>query len=177
VSLELIEHTGISRAAAIIDVGGGGSTLADDLLERGFENISVLDISAAALAVSKERLGKDAARIRWMAGNITEVELEPSSFDVWHDRAVFHFLLEPSNRAAYIRQMLHSLKPGGQVIIATFGPEGPLRCSGLNVVRYDASALLRELGDNFRLLESSTDLHQTPSGATQQFLYCRFRRE
>ncbi|HKD60405.1 MAG TPA: class I SAM-dependent methyltransferase [Terracidiphilus sp.] len=171
-SIELIERTSVPRTAAIIDVGGGESTLVDDLLARGYEDVSVLDISQTAIDANMRRLGKDAERVRWIAANVTEVELEPSRFDLWHDRAVFHFLTASSDRAAYVRQVTRAVKPGGHVIVSTFGPEGPTRCSGLDVVRYDSESLHNEFGSRFRLVESSTQLHHTPSGAMQQFLYC-----
>ena len=171
-SLELIERTCVPRTAAIIDVGGGESTLVDDLLARGYEDVSVLDISQTAIDANMRRLGKDAERVGWISANISEVELEPSRFDLWHDRAVFHFLTASSDRAAYVRQVTGAVKVGGHVIVSTFGPEGPTRCSGLDVVRYDSESLHNEFGRRFRLVESSTQLHHTPSGAVQQFLYC-----
>ena len=176
-SLDLIERTSVSRAAAIIDIGGGESTLVDDLLARGYQDITVLDVSQTAIEANKERLGRDAERAHWLAADITKVSLKPSSIDVWHDRAVFHFLTSSSDRAAYARQVALALKPGGHVIIGTFGPEGPVRCSGLDVVRYDATSLHNEFGKRFRLVESTKQLHQTPFGAIQQFLYCYCRFE
>lgn len=177
VSLELIEHTAVSRSAPIIDIGGGESTLVDDLLARGYQDITVLDVSETAIDTNKERLGRDAARVRWLAADITMVELETSSFDVWHDRAVFHFLTDPNDRDAYVRQVARALKPDGHVIIGTFGPEGPVECSGMDVVRYDATSLHEEFGKRFRLVESMKQLHLTPFGTTQQFLYCYCRFE
>jgi SAM-dependent methyltransferase len=174
-SLELIERASVPRNAAIIDIGGGESTLVDDLIARAYLDISVLDISQTAIDANRKRLGKHAGRVHWIAGDITRVELEPSRFDVWHDRAVFHFLTAPSDRAAYVRQVTRAVKPGGHVIISTFGPEGPTRCSGLDVVRYDADSLHREFGERFRLLESSKYSHHTPFGTVQQFLYCHCR--
>lgn len=176
-SLELIERAALSQAAAIIDVGGGESTLVDDLLTRGYVDITILDISNKAIEVCQNRLGKSAERIHWICADITEVELEPAQFDVWHDRAVFHFLTAPGDRAAYVGQVAQAVRVGGHVIIGTFGPEGPTRCSGLDVVRYDADSLHHEFGRRFRLLDSSKQLHRTPSGAVQQFLYCYCRFE
>jgi SAM-dependent methyltransferase len=176
-SISLIERTSVSRSAAIIDVGGGESTLVDDLLARGYENITVLDISQTAIDANRRRLGSAAQRIHWMVADITKVELEPYAFDVWHDRAVFHFLTASADRAAYVRQVAHAVKPGGHVIVSTFGPEGPTRCSGLDVVRYDADSLHTEFGGRFRLVESSKQLHRTPFGTQQQFLYCYCRLE
>jgi SAM-dependent methyltransferase len=176
-SLELIERASVSRKAAVIDVGGGESTLVDDLLARGYQNITLLDISRVAIDANKKRLGKKAERVHWLKADITKVELEPARFDVWHDRAVFHFLTASNDRVAYVRQVVKAVKQGGHVIVSTFGPEGPTRCSGLDVVRYDAESLHNEFGKRFRLLESSKQLHYTPVGTTQQFLYCWCRME
>jgi 2-polyprenyl-3-methyl-5-hydroxy-6-metoxy-1,4-benzoquinol methylase len=176
-SLELIQQTARGPAPSIIDVGGGESTLVDDLLKRGYDNVTVLDISQTAIDVTKARLGANADRVRWLAADITETELAPSAYDVWHDRAVFHFLNSMEQRVAYIRQVAKAVKPGGHVIVSTFGPEGPTKCSGLDVVRYDAESLHDQFGVKFRLLESSKELHATPFGTTQQFLYCLCRLE
>ncbi|MBZ5528616.1 MAG: class I SAM-dependent methyltransferase [Acidobacteriia bacterium] len=176
-SLALIERAAAERTAAIIDVGGGASTLVDDLLERGYKNLTVLDISQAALDVARKRLGAAGEGVLWLAGDVTEVALPAQSYDVWHDRAVFHFLTAPEQRAAYVRQVLRAMKRGGHVIVSTFGPEGPVKCSGLDVMRYDAKALHAEFGARFRLVESSKETHQTPFGTTQQFLSCYCRVE
>ena len=176
-SLTLIERAATDRYASIIDVGGGESTLVDDLLARGFHNITVLDVSQVAIEATKQRLGRGAERIHWMVADVTQVELEPRTYDVWHDRAVFHFLTLSEQRSAYIRQAARSVRPGGHVIVGTFGPEGPTKCSGLDVVRYDADSLHDEFGARFRLVESSKELHDTPFGTTQQFLYCYCRVE
>lgn len=176
-SLALIERTAADRHAAIIDVGGGESTLVDDLLARGFQNITVLDVSQTAIDVTRKRLGAPAERVHWLAADITRAELQPYSYDVWHDRAVFHFLISLEDRAAYVRQVARSVKRGGHVIVSTFGPEGPTKCSGLAVVRYDADSLHDEFGATFRLIESCKELHETPFGTTQQFLYCYCRVE
>jgi SAM-dependent methyltransferase len=125
----------------------------------------------------KTRLGEKAGGIHWIVADITRVELEPKVYDVWHDRAVFHFLTAQEQRAAYVRQVARAVKPGGHVIVSTFGPEGPTKCSGLDVVRYDAESLHHEFGARFRLVESSKEVHQTPFGTTQQFLYCYCRVE
>jgi len=176
-SLALIERSAHDRSASIIDVGGGESTLVDDLLARGFENITVLDVSQAAIEATKKRLGEAAERVRWLIADITQVELELGAYDVWHDRAVFHFLTALGERAAYVRQAARSVRPGGHVIVSTFGPEGPTKCSGLDVVRYNADSLHHEFGARFRLIDSSKELHRTPFGTTQQFLYCYCRVE
>ncbi len=171
-SLALIEQVCAGPAASIIDVGAGESTLVDDLLARGYSNLTVLDISQAAIAASRKRLGDAAKSVRWFAADVTQAELEVSSYDVWHDRAVFHFLTRAADRRAYVRQVMRAVKHGGHVIVSAFGPEGPTRCSGLEVVRYDAESLHREFGAGFRLISSSRELHETPFGTTQQFLYC-----
>lgn len=175
-SLSLIERVS-SKSSAIIDVGGGESTLIDDLLSHGYENVTVLDISQIAVETNKKRLGSASERVRWHVADITKAELSRSAYDVWHDRAVFHFLTAPTDRRAYVRQAAHAVKSGGNVIVSTFGPEGPTKCSGLYVVRYDAESLHREFGVHFRLLESTKELHQTPFGTIQQFLYCSCRVE
>lgn len=171
-SLSLIEQVGGGTSVAIIDVGAGESTLLDDLITRGYSNLTVLDISHAAIAATKMRLGQAAERVHWVTGDITHAELLPASYDVWHDRAVFHFLTSSADRESYVRQVVRTVKRGGHVIVSTFGPEGPLRCSGLDVVRYDARSLHAEFGSSFRLISSSRHLHKTPWGASQQFVYC-----
>ena len=176
-SLDFIEHAAPGRSASIIDVGGGESTLVDDLVVRGYRNITILDISQTAVDVTKKRLGSVSKNVRWLIGDITSTELEPYSYDVWHDRAVFHFLTAMDERISYVRQVAKSVKRGGHVIVSTFGPEGPTKCSGLDVVRYDAKSLHKEFGVRFQLLGSSTELHRTPFGTAQQFLYCFCRVE
>jgi SAM-dependent methyltransferase len=176
-SLELIEKVAKAHSTSIIDVGGGESTLVDDLLAHEYSNLSVLDVSPTAIDVTKRRLGHAAERVHWIIGDITNAELSPSAYDLWHDRAVFHFLRSVNERAAYVRQVAKAVRPGGHVLVSTVGPEGPAKCSGLEVVRYDAQSLHAELGVNFRLLESLKELHKTPFGTTQQFLYCLCRVE
>jgi SAM-dependent methyltransferase len=171
-SLALIERAAEGYSASIIDVGGGESTFVDDLLARGYANLTVLDVSQTAVDVTKKRLGLTAERIHWLVADITEVYLPQSTYDVWHDRAVFHFLTAPEQHIAYVRQIANALKSGGHVIIGTFGPEGPTQCSGLDVIRYDADSLHDQFGVRFRLEESTKELHRTPFGTTQQFLYC-----
>jgi SAM-dependent methyltransferase len=172
ISLKLIKHAAPARDAAIIDVGGGEATLVDDLVADGYRNVDVLDISPIALEVARKRLGADAHRVRWICGDVTTHSFALAHYDVWHDRAVFHFLTEPAARAAYVRQVARAVRIGGHVIVATFGPEGPLRCSGLDVIRYDPDKLHGEFGPAFRLVEHLTEQHQTPAGAIQQFVYC-----
>ena len=175
-SLALIERAAPDRNTAVLDVGGGASTLVDDLLARGYRDLSVLDISAAALNVARERLGEAADKVTWLAADLLDAPLPQARYDLWHDRAVFHFLTEAEQRAHYLRQLARALKPGGHAVLATFGPQGPLKCSGLDTVRYDAWELARVLGDGFTLLDSTLELHATPFGTTQPFLYALFRR-
>ncbi len=171
-SLELIRRVAPNKDARILDVGAGASTLVDDLLDAGMTRVSVLDISAAALAAAQHRLGARAQQVRWIEGDITSVDLEPASVDVWHDRAVFHFLTDPEDRAAYVRQVRRAVRPGGHVIVAAFGPDGPLQCSGLPVVRYAPDALHAQFGNAFELVEHQSEDHRTPAGAVQHFVYC-----
>jgi 2-polyprenyl-3-methyl-5-hydroxy-6-metoxy-1,4-benzoquinol methylase len=172
ISLALIDRVARDRSATIIDVGGGESTLVDDLLARGYRNVTVTDISQTAIEYTKKRLESASEQVAWLVADITQAILPAHSYDVWHDRAVFHFLTAPAQRLAYVRQAAAAVKPGGHVIVGTFGPEGPNKCSGLDVIRYDADALHAEFGSHFRLMESAKELHRTPFGTTQQFLYC-----
>ena len=176
-SLALIERAAPERGVSIIDVGGGESTLVDDLLAHGYQNITVLDVSQTAIDVTKKRLGSAAEEVQWVTADIVNGELAPNAYDVWHDRAVFHFLTAMDQRLAYVRQVARAVKPGGHVLVSTFGPEGPTKCSGLEVVRYDAESLHAEFGVRFRLLDSIKEFHNTPFGTTQQFLYCLCRVE
>jgi SAM-dependent methyltransferase len=176
-SLALIEKAAPERSVSIIDVGGGESTLVDDLLAHGYQIITVLDVSQTAIDVTKKRLGPASKGVQWVTADIVNGELAPNAYDVWHDRAVFHFLTAMDHRVAYVRQVARALKPGGHVLVSTFGPEGPTKCSGLEVVRYDAESLHEEFGVRFRLLDSIKELHNTPFGTTQQFLYCLCRVE
>jgi SAM-dependent methyltransferase len=173
-SLEWISAAVPDRSASIIDVGGGESTLPDDLLALGYRNISVLDLSEVAITKSQHRLGSAANQINWLIADITTAALPPRGYHLWHDRAVFHFLTDPAQRSAYTRQLASSLRHAAHAIIATFGPDGPQQCSGLPTGRYDADSLLHELGPDFRVARSSILDHHTPFGATQQFLYCDF---
>lgn len=172
VSLQLIEDAAPNRDAQILDVGGGESTLVDDLLTRGYHKLSVLDVSSTALAVARQRLGDKADNVSWPCGDVRTFAFARQQYDVWHDRAVFHFLTDASDRAAYVRQVAQAVKPGGHIIVATFGPQGPTKCSGLDVVRYDSSALHDAFGPSFQLVKHLTELHQTPAGSIQQFTYC-----
>jgi ubiquinone/menaquinone biosynthesis C-methylase UbiE len=175
-SLRMILETKVGREAAIIDVGGGSSTLADDLLENGFADITVLDISAAAIEKNKTRLGGKAAQIEWLEVDVTQTALPENRFDVWHDRAVFHFLTDAADRRQYVEQVLRSLKVGGHIIVASFGLDGPQKCSGLEVVRYSPEAMRDEFGEKFKLVRSLDETHETPFGTTQEFVYCYCRK-
>lgn len=175
-SLAVVERAVPDRAAAIVDVGGGASTLVDDLLARGYSNVTVLDISPRALEHAKARLGTAATSVRWVTGDITTLDLPGGAFAFWHDRAVFHFLREEGDRARYLANLRRSVVDGGHVLIGTFGPEGPERCSGLDVVRYNVEALCAQLGDGFQEVDRRTEAHVTPAGRTQQFVYCHARR-
>ena len=175
-SLRLIRGTGVAPDGSIIDVGGGASTLVDDLLSNGFTNVTVLDVSATALNAARHRLGARATAVRWLEADITQTSLPPHAYDVWHDRAVFHFLTTAEARTAYVQNVLRSVKPGGHVIVATFAEDGPTQCSGLPVVRYSADELHAEFGERFSLLSHDKEAHQTPFGTVQQFVYCYCRR-
>lgn len=175
-SLGWIERCGLDRRAHVVDVGGGASTLVDDLLARGFDRVSVADISAAALAHAKARLGDGARSVRWIVGDATTPIFDEDSVDLWHDRAVFHFLTAPERRDAYVEGLRRSLRLGGFVIIATFGPHGPERCSGLPVTRYASSEIAALLGGGFEIIDVADEQHTTPSGASQEFAYVLLKR-
>lgn len=171
-SLNLIRQAAHDKSAAIIDIGGGEATLVDDLLAEGYIDLTVLDISQKAIDVARNRVGKLASKVHWYCADITQATLPQNYFDIWHDRAVFHFLTQEQDRVKYVEQVMHSVKHGGYVIMSTFGPDGPEKCSGLNVVRYDADNLHSQFGKSFKLINSSTEIHKTPMGTNQQFLYC-----
>lgn len=175
-SLKLIRDAGTPTSAAIIDVGGGASTLVDDLLSHGYSRLSVLDLSAAALATAQARLGEHAKDVTWLEANILDVALPQHAYDVWHDRAVFHFLTSEDERHRYVLQVLHAVKPGGLVIVATFAEDGPEKCSGLPVMRYSAGELHGQFGEPFELLGHEKETHHTPGGADQKFVYCFCRK-
>ncbi|MDX2268658.1 MAG: class I SAM-dependent methyltransferase [Bryobacter sp.] len=168
-SLAWIERSTPDRTAHILDVGAGVSTLCDDLWERGYRNLSVLDLAPAAM----EQLGqRTAGRVTCLVGDVTTFPFAQGAYDLWHDRAVFHFLTDPAARAAYVRQVEHALRPGGHILIATFGPQGPEKCSGLPVVRYTPEQLHEQFGPGFQFLGSHSEMHTTPFGTEQQFVYC-----
>lgn len=175
-SLALLDEIGVTPDTRIIDVGGGDSTLVDALVARGMHRITVLDLSGAALARARARLGAQARDVTWLEADITTVALPEAAFDVWHDRAVFHFLTDAAERARYVATMERSVPPGGAVVMATFALDGPARCSGLDVVRYGPGELAVALGDSFELVRSDRDVHRTPTGVAQAFTYAVFRR-
>ena len=175
-SIELLLRAGAGPESSILDIGGGDSTFVDALLDREFRNITVLDISSGAIERARARLGARASEVTWIEGDVRIVDLAAQAYDVWHDRAVFHFLTQPDDRTRYIAQAAGALRHGGTLIIATFALEGPPQCSGLPVTRYDARGLATELGDEFALQESLTDVHRTPAGVEQAFTYARFQR-
>ena len=174
-SLELIALTGLSEDAAIIDIGGGASRLVDELLARKFRRLTVLDLSGAALAAARERLGDRGADVQWLTADVTRWEPK-ETYDLWHDRAAFHFLTDRADQSAYVDRLKRAVRPAGHVIIGTFAPDGPERCSGLPIVRHDADTLANILGSDFVLTDSRRHDHATPWGAVQRFQFSTFRR-
>lgn len=175
-SLRMIGAMNLGKADGIIDVGGGASVLVDFLLDEGYENLTVLDISAAALARARQRLGERAAKVKWIEADVTAFQ-SPAMLALWHDRAVFHFLTAAADRGAYVRTLRQALRPGGHVIIATFAADGPTRCSGLEVARYDPPGICAQLGAGFELQEEVREVHRTPWQTEQAFSYFRFVRK
>ena len=175
VSLSLIARVAQDPRTVILDVGGGASTLVDGLLEAGYQNVTVLDISSAGMAQAQTRLGTPADNVRWREADILRCDLAEASVDLWHDRAVFHFFTAADDRARYAGQVRRALRPGGHLVIATFAEDGPRRCSGLDVARHGEWSLQKEFGDDFELLSKQREDHVTPDGAHQAFLYCLFR--
>lgn len=174
-SLQLIARSGIGREEPLIDVGGGASLLVDRLLDEGWTDVSVLDISPSALSATGQRLGERAGRVHWLQEDAARFA-PPRRYAVWHDRAAFHFLTDPAEQAAYVKAATDGVRPGGCLVVATFGPDGPEKCSGLPVVRYAPADLAQVFGGGFDLAETLEELHTTPWGALQQFVYCRFVR-
>jgi 2-polyprenyl-3-methyl-5-hydroxy-6-metoxy-1,4-benzoquinol methylase len=172
ISLKLIHDAGNLKAASIIDVGGGASTLVDDLIAHGYENVTVLDLSVAALSTAKARLGDRSSKVKWLEVNVLDANLPEHTYDVWHDRAVFHFLTNEEDRQAYVCKVLKAVKPSGLVIVATFAEDGPTKCSGLPVMRYNSDQLHAEFGTPFQLIGHEEESHHTPDGYEQKFIYC-----
>jgi ubiquinone/menaquinone biosynthesis C-methylase UbiE len=175
-SLRLIRATGVPKTAKIIDVGGGASKLVDELLADSYSELTVLDLSATALEAAKKRLGDRASAVTWIEADVSRVDFPLFEYDVWHDRAVFHFLTSPEDRDAYVSAVLKAVKRSGHVIVATFAEDGPDHCSGLPVMRYSADALHSEFGASFELVAQEKEAHETPSGVVQQFVYCYCRK-
>lgn len=175
-SLRLIEQAGVAPDEPVIDVGGGASHLVDRLLELGFADVTVLDLAASALDQARARLGEQAAAVHWVEADVTAWRPE-RTYRLWHDRAVFHFLTEPADRAAYLETLKSAVPAGGFAVVATFGPEGPEQCSGLPVVRYSPEALQETLGPAFELLAVQVETHRTPAGKPQEFVGCLFRKQ
>jgi ubiquinone/menaquinone biosynthesis C-methylase UbiE len=175
-SISWIEKLGLPLDAPVIDVGGGASTLVDDLLDAGYQSLTILDISEQALSAVRERLRKQSDQVAWLTADITAVELPADEYELWHDRAVFHFLTDPDDRRRYRNKLLTSLKPNGHVIIGTFAPEAPPKCSGLPVERYSLQQLIDEFGPDFELVDHLKELHITPGGIEQMYLFCHFRK-
>ncbi|MCK6540608.1 MAG: class I SAM-dependent methyltransferase [Anaerolineales bacterium] len=177
ISLQFILRTGIQKTDPIIDIGGGASTLVDDLLAEGYQHISVLDVSAKALELARGRLGERAAQVNWIEADITQVDLPEGAYTLWHDRAAFHFLTQPADRQRYIETARRAVRKGGHVIVATFAPDGPDHCSGLEVMRYSPESLHSEFGSGFELADSVRETHHTPFGTEQKFIYCYCRKQ
>jgi trans-aconitate methyltransferase len=174
-SLRMMESAGLTPDTCVIDVGGGCSRLVDQLVARKLTCLAILDVSGSALRHAKARLGDAASIPMWIEGDVTaDWSVEP--MDIWHDRAVFHFLTHPADRACYRSRLLATLKPGGTAIVATFALHGPEKCSGLPVQRYSAETLSAEFSPDLQLIESVAHVHRTPSGGAQDFVYCRLRR-
>ena len=173
-SLALIAASGVGKDAGIIDVGGGASTLVDFLLNDGYTRLAVLDLSGVALSHSRTRLGARADRVEWFEADVTSFQ-PPHRFDLWHDRAVFHFLTAADDRSEYVATLRRTLHPGGTVVLSTFALEGPPQCSGLDVMQYDESSILAELGAEFQLQEVRRETHMTPWQSEQHFIYFRFQ--
>lgn len=176
VSVALLERAGLHQHSRVIDIGGGDSTLVDALLARGVRHVSVLDLSEAALRRAHHRLGEPARNAIWVAADVTQLPLKSGAFDLWHDRAVFHFLTDASDRDRYVSSAAECIRPGGHLAVATFAHDGPSRCSGLDVCRYDAEALHAVFERRFDRVECFPHIHQTPWGADQRFTFCLFRR-
>jgi ubiquinone/menaquinone biosynthesis C-methylase UbiE len=176
-SLELIQRVVPEPGTPIIDVGAGASTLVDGLLDAGYTNLTVLDVAEPALAIVQSRLGERAVGVRWLEANVLTAELPEHHYGLWHDRAVFHFLTDEKDRAQYVSQVQRAVRPGGHVIVASFAPDGPERCSGLTVVRYSPDAMHAQFGSGFTPLDSVSEEHRTPGGAVQSFVYCLCRVE
>ncbi|RZQ56615.1 SAM-dependent methyltransferase [Pseudidiomarina tainanensis] len=175
-SLRLITDTGMSHDAPLIDIGSGASRLIDNLITSGFTKITALDISTSALNASKKRLKAKAEQVTWLVGDVLESAFAAGQFAIWHDRAVFHFLITSEQQQRYVEQAAHAVEQGGYVVIATFAEDGPEKCSGLPVQRYSAQQLAEVFAPQFSLVHTEREIHKTPHGAEQKFNYCVLRR-
>jgi 2-polyprenyl-3-methyl-5-hydroxy-6-metoxy-1,4-benzoquinol methylase len=175
ISIEMIKLTMATRDSAIIDIGGGASRLVDALLNDGYRDVTVLDLSATALELAKRRIGPASAQVEWIVADVT-TWTPAQQYEVWHDRAAFHFLTDPDDRRAYLKCLRSATAPGAQIIIGTFALDGPEKCSGLPVRRYDSNSLADELGSSFELAETRSENHKTPWNSNQSFQFCRFER-
>lgn len=175
-SLSMIANTGAGPGASLIDIGGGASVLVNELLDLGYQDLTVLDVSSAALQHAAQRLGGRSSQVTWIEADATAFR-PPRQFDIWHDRAAFHFLTAGQDRLGYMEALRQALAPGGQVIMATFAPGGPEKCSGLNIIQYDSGKLQKELGPDFILQEQQDEIHRTPANRQQLFRFFRFKRQ
>lgn len=174
-SLRFIEEAALPRTAAIVDVGGGASTLVDDLLDAGYSNLTVLDLSASAIEQAQRRLGTRARAVTWLVGDVTQLRLPDHAYDFWHDRAVFHFLRDEGTRRQYVAAARRALRPNAYIVVATFGLAGPKTCSGLPVMRYTAEGIHEQFGEEFLKVGETAETHRTPWGSEQEFVYCYCR--
>ena len=174
-SIGFVQRAELGPDGAIIDIGGGASTFVDDVLSLDYRDVSVLDLASTALDIARQRLGERGALVKWLVGDITELELPARAYDFWHDRAVFHFLREPEDRARYVAAVRRALKPNGHIVVATFGPGGPERCSELDTMRYSPDQLHGVFGSDFQKVDQLVEVHETPSGREQEFVYCYCR--
>jgi ubiquinone/menaquinone biosynthesis C-methylase UbiE len=176
VSFELLVKAGLSARSRVVDIGGGASTLVDDLLDFGVQSITVVDLSPTSLEIARQRLGARAERVSWLVADVTTLSVPDGSFDLWHDRAALHFLTAPEAARAYVRTATRAIAPGGHAVIGCFAADGPERCSGLPVVRRDPADIASLFGESFSLVESRREVHSTPSGIQQRFAYALLRR-
>jgi len=176
VSLALLKQGGLNAKSRVIDIGAGASTLVDDLLDLGVLHVAALDISASSLEITKQRLGPRGANLQWIVGDASGYQFAPESFDLWHDRAVLHFLVDPADARAYVDNAAHAIRPGGHAVIGGFANDGPEKCSGLPVARRDAGDIANLFGAAFTLVDQRHETHKTPGGAPQSFAYALLRR-
>jgi SAM-dependent methyltransferase len=175
-SLAFVDAAALDLSAPVIDIGGGASTFVDDLLARGHSDLTVLDLSSAALEAARTRIGSRSSDVTWVCADVTSAPLPVDHFQFWHDRAVFHFLTDERDRRLYVDSVRRSVRRGGHIVIATFGPHGPEKCSNLDVVRFTPASLHAEFGSDFNKVADAIESHKTPWGTEQEFVYCYCRR-